>query len=263
MELLVDTHVHIYPSYNLERFFDSAFANFSALDTSGKARKLLMLTERWDCAAFDALASGSLAPGGDYSVHKTAESDALIIRGPAERELTLIAGRQLATAERVEVLLIGTRVDLPERLPLRDAIARGQALGAVPVLNWSLGKWWFKRGEVIARAIADLPPHAVLLGDVLARPRGIPEPKQFVSGGGRGFRIVAGSDPLPVAGEERYVARYLTKLSGELDVERPASSLRSLLLRPSVALSIVGARSGLVSAGQRLMKNEVARRRQG
>ena len=263
MELLVDTHVHIYPSYNLQRFFESALHNFSALDASGTAQKLLMLTERWDCAAFDALADGRLQVEGGFSIHKTAESDALLVQSPSGQELTLIAGRQVATAEKVEVLLLGARVDLPERLPLRDTIARGMAQGAVPVLNWSLGKWWFRRGEVIARAIADLSPQGVLLGDVLARPRGIPEPKQFVTGGGRGFRIVAGSDPLPIAGEERFVARYLTKLSGAFEPERPASSLRSLLLQPDVALQAVGARCDLLSAGRRLMQNEVARRREG
>lgn len=261
MELLVDTHVHIYPNYDLPLFFRSAFRNFSSHDPSGKSKKLLMLTERWDCSAFEALCSGAFGVGNGFTVDKTAEADALIVRDSGGQELTLVAGRQVATAERVEVLLIGSRVDLPERLPLREAITRGQAQGAVPVLNWSLGKWWFKRGVVIARAIEDLSPASVLLGDVLARPRGFPDPKQFVTGGGRGFRIVAGSDPLPVAGEERFVAKYLTKLQGDFENDRPATSLRRLLLQPNVALQTLGGRSDLFSTGHRLMKNEIARRR--
>ena len=260
MEILVDTHVHIYPCYDLQLLFDSAFRNFSALGAGVETVKVLMLTERWDCNAFEGLSRDRQAVGGGFSVDKTADSDALLVRNSNGQEIVLVAGRQLVTAERLEVLLLGRQL-----LPISEAIVQGAALGAVPVLNWSLGKWWFKRGEAISQLLEQLSPEAVLLGDVLARPKGLPLPKQFARGGGRGFRFVAGSDPLPVAGEEKLVARFATRLTarstGSYDGSRPASSLRKLLMAQDTVFSPVGSRSDLFSAGRRLVQNELARRR--
>ena len=261
MELLVDTHVHIYPRYDVGALFDAAFSNFNALGATTDSVKVLMLTERWDCAAFDRFVIDPQAAGRGFSIETTAEPDALIVRREGGGELMLIAGRQVATAERLEVLLLGKRVDVPDRLSIRETIRVGSEQGAVPVLNWSLGKWWNSRGAEISALLEEFSPQQLLLGDVLLRPRGFPEPKQFLRGGGRGFRIVAGSDPLPFAGEEGVVGGYVTRLTGASDRDRPASSLRALLQRSDTGLHAVGSRGSWTAAGRRLLQNELARRR--
>jgi hypothetical protein len=76
----------------------------------------------------------------------------------------------------------------------------------------------------------------------------------------RGFKIVAGTDPLPFAGEERGIGRYGVAWSGDLGEYSLVRDIRSMLLDPQCVMRTVGERGGLLTVTRRLIKNDQVRR---
>jgi hypothetical protein len=72
----------------------------------------------------------------------------------------------------------------------------------------------------------------------------------------RGFSVIAGSDPLPVPGEEKYAGTFATVFEGDFDAAKPVSAMRALL---KVRGIIAGRRCGPLEVLQRLRKNSKAR----
>ena len=215
MTVIADTHVHIYPFHDRTALIDGAFRRLAALAPAAGARALC-LTERHDCHAFREL------PGDRVETNAVTWGDGRIF-----------AGRQIVTRERLEVLALTIEADIPDGQPIADVLPRIRELGGVPVLSWAPGKWFFKRGDVMRNLIKNSTPGDFLLGDTSLRPTVWPEPCLMCSARKKGFSIVAGSDPLPVPGEEKYAGTYATIIEGNFDAAKPVSSMRSLrIARP-------------------------------
>ncbi len=258
MSFVADTHVHLYPCYDLDRAFRTLVANLSHL--AGRHRPgadlVAMLTERHDCHFFKALSSGTLHLPPDISVVPTAEDEALSVT-IGETVLTLVAGRQIVSSERVEILALSTDAEIEDGQPAGDVIRRVQEVGGIPVLSWAPGKWMFKREGVIRELFRRLNPGEVLAGDTTLRPIGWREPALMSEARRRGIGVVAGSDPLPFAGEEASMGSYATARDFEMDPEAPASSLRTALKAPGAAV-LLGARCTLIPWLTRLRRNAKA-----
>lgn len=252
--LVVDTHVHLYPCHDRLDGLISALQNLEAL-APGTARAIC-LTERFDCSVFNEL--GRESHVGDFSIHVASEKEALILRSSAGDELLVFAGRQIITAERLEVLALTTLEVIPDGLPIRETIARVRELQGVPVLPWSPGKWFFARGQVIRSLLRELSPGDVLLGDVTLRPKRWMVPGLMREACDRGFRIVAGSDPLPFPGEERRIGKYGVMLTPWPGTDRFVTDLRHALRQSD--LRIVGRRDDEISWVTRLARNAASRR---
>jgi hypothetical protein len=257
LTLVADAHVHIYPVHDPSAVFRFATSNLGGLaaGAGADATRALFLTERSDCRAFAELSSGRMRPAG---CHVQATSDPLTLRVEcAQGALYLIAGRQMATRERLEVLALGLAEPLPDGLSLLETIAAAQSAGALAVIPWSPGKWLFGRGRALARLVDSADPGRLLLADSSLRPRGTPEPGLFARARARGMRVIAGSDPLPLPGEERVVGSYAVVCQGLFDAERPAFSARSLLCDAPVR---AGNRRSLPSVLYRLARLALSRR---
>lgn len=228
--LLVDAHVHIHECFPCERFLDAAAANFSKakddLHADGDVFGTLMLTESAGMDCFAALADGKLSTGA-WQIRPTEESVSLLATRSGALPVLVIAGRQILSAERIEVLALGTRAQIPDGQPLASTIDAVWADGALAVLPWGFGKWWGKRGRVVDAYLAKVPPSKILLGDNGGRPTGLPAPRQFVRASLRGVRILPGSDPLPRAGELDRVGRYGFALRLKFNLIRPALALKA------------------------------------
>lgn len=264
MVLLADTHVHLYPVYDLAAAFDAAHTNFdrtigqlfaaggSAASTAEGVVKALCLTERSDCHFFRGLRDGTIAvPGGRYVIHDHGDSVLMVSRDNGEALLLLLAGRQIVTRERLEVLALGTDGDIPDGLPLESALARVRDLGGIPTLTWAVGKWLFRRGGIVRRTVATVEKHALLIGDSSLRPAGWGEPRAMRLARERGIRVVAGSDPLPFAGEEVRLGSYGIVAHADFNWRDPAGSIRSALVHSPV-LQIVGERGDVRTVWGRL-----------
>ncbi|MBU0677908.1 MAG: hypothetical protein KJ626_07295 [Verrucomicrobia bacterium] len=237
--IIADTHVHFYDGYDAATFFTSAVGNLNRL-AGPAADKVLFLAERADCDFFSSLRKGKFGKAG-LSVKETASPLCLrvdIEGGP----VWVVAGRQVATLERLEVLCLCTANTIADGLPVAEVLDAAVASGAVPVLTWALGKWTGRRRAIVAGLIEVRSPEEFLIGDTTMRPRFLPEPSLFGTARRRGFQIVAGTDPLPVSGEEKMAGRYAVAADVDFKTDDPESSLRSFLRDRAVERRLLGNR---------------------
>ncbi len=211
--VLVDAHVHLYDCFPLAAFLDGAAANFAA----AAARRGL----EGPPAGVLLLAAGA----GEGALERLERADGA--------RLVLVAGRQAAAAEGVEVLALACRAEIPDGEPLAATLAAARAAGALPVVPWGAGKWWWGRGRLVAAAVEREDPADFFLGDSGGRPRLARRPALFERAARRGIRVLPGSDPLPFARHARRAGSTGFALEGGpeggLDGERPGASLRRAL----------------------------------
>jgi hypothetical protein len=231
--VLVDAHVHVHRCFDERTFFDSALANFRAAGGEcvgglGPAGCLL-LTESAGEDVFLGLRVRACSGNGVWRFRPTEEDCSLIACREPEGSLVVVAGRQIVSAERIEVLALGTSAIPPDGEPLARTLAAVRAAGALPVLPWGFGKWLGRRGRLIAQLIAEARPGELFLGDNGGRPEGSARPRLFAAAEARGIAVLPGSDPLPFPQEVVKVARYGFALPGPLDAARPFAALRRML----------------------------------
>jgi hypothetical protein len=75
----------------------------------------------------------------------------------------------------------------------------------------------------------------------------------------RGLAIIPGSDPLPLAGEERYAGTYGFIYQGAFDASKPTASIGRMLAGPAAAIAPVGARCGTWDVAWRLYQLQTRR----
>jgi len=189
-----------------------------------------------------------------------------LIAGPDEGAITLlkqdriqgylIAGRQLVTAEKLEILALGRDVSVKKGLSAEDTLQAIRSQNAVPVLSWSPGKWFFGRGKRIRNLIETQPVGSFLIGDTGLRPTFWPLPRLMKLASRRGYAIIGGSDPLPMPGEERWIGTYGMTVTTPFDPGKPAESLRHLLTNPASRFTPVGRRTPPLAFFTRWIKNQ-------
>jgi hypothetical protein len=255
MIIRADTHVHLYPCHDLRAALDGARARLDGAGAAPADVRVLLLSERRTDRMFAALRDGAAGPLGGWRCAGGA-GGALVLSAPGGGALHVLAGRQLVTRERLEVLALATEAAFDDGLSVREALGAVRAAGGVPVLPWAPGKWFFARGRIVAELLADSVPGDFLVGDTALRPLGWPEPALMRAARERGFAVLAGSDPLPFPGEEHRAGRYGVEFDGAFDPARPAASIRALLPTPG---RLIGRRLSFPGVVRRLWKN--ARRR--
>jgi hypothetical protein len=257
--LIADTHVHLYPAYDVAVALACAYRHLTAMVRGSEAVDVaLLLTERYDCSFYRDLISGRhILPSG-FSFRPAAEPGALVIENPsASIRLWLFAGRQVVTRDGVEVLALLTEAEFYDRHDTRETIDLIRAAGGLPVLSWSPGKWLGRRGAVIRSLIDESGESLLGIGDTAMRPCCWPTPGLMRRGRERGLPVLAGSDPLPFAGDEVSTGRYAIRTQ-EFDPQRPVSSLYALL---GVGhFSIVGGRDPLPRSVRRWVSNQRVRK---
>lgn len=265
MLLLADTHVHLYDAYDLDACFTFAFDNFRRIERgcgpagASGAIKLLCLAERRDCRMFERLREGGKGvPLSRHRVEPGAELAAVVVRNAADETLHLVAGRQVATRERLEVLALGGDVGVPDGKDILETIGRVRDEGALPVLAWAVGKWTGRRAEVVRSVLGVESPATLYIGDSSMRPNGWPRPRLMREAAARGFAIVAGSDPLPFPGQEALVASYGICASGDFDERAPVAGFRQLLTTGRPQFSFAGRRDSIASVAARLLRLRLA-----
>ncbi len=246
---LVDAHVHVHACFETAAFLDAAAGNLArgaaalGLPADGGC---LALTESAGARWFQRCAAGEIATGG-WALAPTSEPGSLLALREATT-LALVAGRQVVTRERIEVLALCCPEAPPDGLPACEAIERVRAAGGIPVLPWGFGKWWFARRALVARLARGCGP--LFLGDNGGRPRVGPDPALFARARAVGVPVLPGSDPLPFPREQDRGGRSGFVLPRPLDLRAPAASLREQLL----ALARDGRQPQPFGAGERLVR---------
>jgi hypothetical protein len=245
-KILVDAHVHIHSCFNLERFLDAALINFQSFSASPSFDCVLLLTESSTDNYFAVLmqiAHGdrpSAFPLGSWTVHATQESCSLYAAQNHAAGLFVIAGKQIVTSEKLEVLALMTTQPFDDGYPLREVLRFVTESGGIPVIPWGFGKWMGKRQKVLEQLFLQNSPPRVFLGDNSGRPSFWPTPPLFQYPQTRVAKVLSGSDPLPFPSEVDRPGRFGFSLNAVLDPHTPAESLKQAILDPTLTLTPYG-----------------------
>jgi hypothetical protein len=253
--MLVDSHVHIHSCFQLDDLLDGALANFArALRVDGKdavdaphVLGCLTLTETRHDRVFAALAEGNAALSPRrWSVRATGDAAALVCTSQQGASILLIAGSQIVTSERLEVLALAETKRYPDGEPLADVLTTLARDDVPAVIPWGFGKWLMQRRRALLDAIDRSRPGDLFLGDNGGRPRLTRRPALLRDAERRGFIVLPGTDPFPFRSQQRKVGSYGFVLPRwEVD-EHPAKQLRARLRALEASPEAYGRRAGLV-----------------
>ena len=232
---IVDAHVHIHACYDPDDLLDNAYGNLSRARETGRApdnqSPFLLMTE---CAHDDYFGKlRALASGDDtvrplrlkrWSITPTDEETSVIARN-GSRHLFIVAGRQVACREGLEVLVIGTTRRFQDGRPIREVLTETDALGVPRVIPWGPGKWFFRRGRLLKELLLEFRKPTLFLGDEGGRPGFWGYPNHFERAARQGVRDLPGTDPLPFPHDVKKVGRMGFRIRLDLDATRPAASL--------------------------------------
>ncbi|NQU39514.1 MAG: hypothetical protein HQ523_06145 [Lentisphaerae bacterium] len=224
MPIVVDTHVHLYPGYDLAEGLPAVAARLRSLAPG--AVPAVCLTERTGQHVFQALAEGRVSVGTsmEMTLVEGGSGSAVCLRdevGP----FYILPGRQMVTAERLEILALGRDLALADGARAESMIQTILKTEAIPVLTWAFGKWWFGRSHQVRALVARFAPEELWLGDTTMRPREWPRGTIMRGAIANGRRVLAGSDPLPSPAEFALAGRYATLLNGALNPNDPVASI--------------------------------------
>ena len=231
--MLVDGHVHLHDCFDVELFLDAALNNFQNLSYNNAAF-FLALTESKSQNYFQLLYKlgfGNEDPEislNNWQIELTNESCSLRAQ-KSDSNIYLIAGRQIVTVEGLEVLALLTDETFADGLSLEETIHLVLKSGGIPVIPWGFGKWMGKRGRILSKLL-ESPTPGLFLADNSGRPIFWQEPELFKQAQQQGIGVLSGSDPFPLKSESDRPGKAGFSIKGTLDPQKPAQSLRELLL---------------------------------
>ena len=228
---LVDPHVHLHPDVDPGMVLAAVAGQMDraarALGLAVRPPGLLVLTE---VAGLDRFAELE-GPVGKWQIALTAE-EITYLAHPADgtAPIAITSGRQIVTAEGLEVHALGTRSTFSDGSPLTGMLEAVRADGALAVLPWGVGKWSGRRGRIVGDLIATCEdPKAVFLADSGVRPSFMARPALLTEAEHKGIRVLAGSDPLPLSGGARNAGRFGIIARHGFNADHPFAEFRAWL----------------------------------
>ena len=263
--ILIDAHVHVYDCFSLPSFLDSAYRNFRA-EACRQGKDLtftgiLLFTEtsqdNWfrrlcACADNDQVVRDTAAK--EWRFRRTAEASSLLAKSSEGHRLILVAGRQVVTAEDLEVLALCTDAMFDDGLPLAQTVKTVHKIGGLPTIPWGAGKWLGRRGALLTEFLKDTPATDIFLGDNSARPKFWSAPRHFRIAREKGIKVLPGTDPLPFSSETWRPGSFGFAIGAIIDPDYPANSLTSVLKDSSTDIQPYGS----LESTARFLRNQVA-----
>ena len=255
--LLVDGHVHLHDCFDIELLLDAALNNFQNVSQNNTAF-FLALTESKSQNYFQRLYQlglGNEDPKislNSWKIELTNESCSLRAR-KSNTDIYIIAGRQIVTLESLEVLALLTDETFIDGLTTEKTVHLVLQAGGIPVIPWGFGKWMGKRGRILSKLL-EFPIHGLFLADNSGRPIFWQEPKLFEQAQKHNIGILNGSDPFPFKSEKERAGKAGFSIKGALDPQKPASSLKKLLLHRHSSPQVYGA----LETPWRFLRNQIA-----
>lgn len=220
--IFVDAHVHIYDCFDVDLLLDSALRNFQSAAKHYNNEKqpssyVLLLTEcetdNWfqkQLATVTDSEQSHAAITGRWGVADTGEVDSLVVcrNDFPEEKIYVVAGRQVVTKEKIEVLALFLSQSVNDGMSLSETVDVINQADGIPVLPWGVGKWLGKRGEILKRFLMHFGKSTLFLGDNGGRPQLWPTPGLFDLAEKKGVSVLPGSDPLPLPREVARVGSF-------------------------------------------------------
>jgi hypothetical protein len=223
-----------------------------------KSALVWLLTERFDCDFFSWLLKTK-----ELDIERTLETGSVKIKDPdSKKALYVCAGRQIVTQDNLEIGALATTLKLNDRkFTAVEMVRYINDHGGIAAVNWAPGKWFFKRKKIVENLLAAFKPGQLAIGDTRLRPNFWSTPVLMKNAAHKGFKIFAGSDPLPFTGEENQIGRYGFRMTGEFDPDRPADSIRRMMQDPHIDVQKCGRRNSTAIFVRRQLKIMIENRR--
>ena len=262
---LIDTHVHCYDCFEIRPFVAAAAHNFDRaereLGLDERPTRVLLTMESGGASLLERLAQATDPLGrAGWEVTEGEESGTGVLRSGDAPPLLVVEGRQVVTAEGLEVLATPCSMELESGRPIEETLAAARDREAVPILPWGFGKWTGRRGRIVRHLLESHDRRDLLLGDNGGRLELGGKPKLLTLGAQRGFPVVRGSDPLPIASQVDRAGSSGSLLRGDFDATRPAASVRALLGRLAQTPLAFGRGAGPLSFVAQQLRMQLRRR---
>ena len=238
--LLVDGHVHFHDCFTWEVFLEAAAANFAdvrqKLRMTNDSPGCLMLTESAGANYYGALLNKpEFVTSLGWRVTATDKDGSMILSRDEGDTIVIVAGRQIVTAENLEVLALGCTREFPDGQPIRKVLDAVVDSNATAVIPWGFGKWWGRRGRTLLGILLSDSAPPFFLGDNAGRLCLGSRPALFAEAETRGVFVLPGSDPLPFLSEVRRLGSYGFLLPDWEESSRPAKDFMARLRRLSAS----------------------------
>ena len=258
--IFVDAHVHIHDCFPLQAFMDAAYNNIKAAAQNVGMESfagVLLLTETsracWYKHLYE-LSADNNQPLNSWQFHRTNESQSLFAQKDNTKYLFIIAGRQIVTAENLEVLALGTDSEFADGEPIQDVIDDVRNHGALAVVPWGFGKWFGKRGVIVHKVLDEISGSDFYLGDNSGRTLLMPTPSHFNLAKTKGISVLPGTDPLPFEQEYSRPGCFGFNIPGELKKTTPFADLKKIIRENQQSIKPYGK----FESPLRFIKNQIA-----
>jgi len=245
--LYIDGHIHFYDNFSPEMFFKFAKDNFSKYNKNNeKNQNILLFSEGKQNDFFSSFKNNKdIYNNIGYSFVGTDEDNSLLVKKDNVELFYIIQGRQIS---------IGTTDIIEDGKPAINVIDELMKQKKPAVLTWGFGKWLFKREKIVYNLIKDKQSPYLFIGDNSARPVFWGTPKLYKYAKKKDYKIINGSDPLPLSSEENKPASFGFYITGEFDKNKPAESLIKLLIQDELKINFFGKRDGIIKFFSRQIK---------
>lgn len=236
---VADLHCHYYPCFDPSKYFDYASNNLSQISPtetddkiSARSLRCLFLADlQWRTPdqffkLFDHLT-------GFAATKNINEINSYTVALQNATPISVIFGYQLISREKLEILVYGLDSPLPDDLPAATITEMALDKGALVILPWGFGKWWFGRGQKIESMISSgthqTGVNRFYVGDNGGRWRNSKVPSQIRSAATRNIWNLPGSDPLPYSSEVERVGGMGAVIRGNFSAEKPLQTIQAAL----------------------------------
>jgi len=243
--ILVDAHVHIYDCFEISTLLDAALSNFTQAArkrglVGGGFTAVLLLAEtsrdNWFQRTREICMQNQhpSAVGDHWEIYKTLDRTVLQARKPGEvaggeRNIFIMAGRQIVTAEGLELLALATDRMFEDGLSISTALRAVRDQDSIPVLPWAVGKWLGKRGKLLSEILDSETDSDLCLGDNSGRPVFWRNPSHFQQALVNKFKLLPGTDPLPFPKEVHRIGSFGFIVNGSLSNTQLSADLKRIL----------------------------------
>jgi hypothetical protein len=230
MRYHIDTHVHVYHCYEPEDFLAQAISNSAMTDPA--ATLILCLTESSGFNFFDELKTRADAqsPIAGWSVSELPEHPAILL-SKSDQRIIFIAGKQVITQQGLEVLALFNDENYEDGQDTQSIINKINENHGLAVLPWGVGKWLGKRGSIITELLNSNSPGNLAIADISARPALWPHPPQFRQAHESGYKLLYGTDPLPLAYDQGRIASAGMTMELSDDASQAITELKPALIK--------------------------------
>jgi hypothetical protein len=231
----VDAHVHFHRPERAAATLDAAAVNFQAVAGRGRDDILggLLLAQSASERVFESLRERRTIGAWELATCAS-EPETLVARRDGAC-LFVVCGRQVRSADGVEVLALGTCDEFDDGRALAQIVGAVRRSGAITVLPWGFGKWLGNRGRRVAAIMDDSGAQALYLGDNGARLQWQGRPARIRTMERLGFRVLPGTDPFPFGDDHRRVGGFGFMSGADFDPNAPWRRLRAWLLEQTVS----------------------------